>query len=112
MTISTHVLDTSIGRPAVGVDVRLQQQQGDDWTDAGKGSTDEDGRLTTLVAAQAHLGAGMYRLTFAAGAYFDRRGVHSFYGDITIEFIVRDAGSHYHVPLLVSPFGYSTYRGS
>ena len=112
MTISTHVLDTSIGRPASGVDVRLQRQEGDAWVDVGGGTTDEDGRVTTLVAANAHLGAGLYRLTFGAGAYFDRRGVHSFYGDITIEFIVRDGGAHYHVPLLVSPFGYSTYRGS
>ena len=112
MTISTHVLDTSIGRPAPGVDVRLQRQEADAWVDVGHATTNEEGRVTTLAAANAHLGAGLYRLTFGAGAYFDRRGVHAFYGDITIEFIVRDAGAHYHVPLLVSPFGYSTYRGS
>ena len=112
MTISTHVLDTSIGRPASGVDVRLQRQDGDAWVDLGSGTTTEDGRVTSLVPANAHLEAGLYRLTFGAGAYFDRRGVQSFYGEISIEFIVRDGGAHYHVPLLVSPFGYSTYRGS
>jgi 5-hydroxyisourate hydrolase len=112
MTISTHVLDTSIGRPAPGVDVRLQRQEGDGWADVGSGTTTEDGRVTTLAPANAHLGAGLYRLTFGAGPYFDRRGVHSFYGNISIEFIVRDGSAHYHVPLLVSPFGYSTYRGS
>jgi 5-hydroxyisourate hydrolase len=112
MTISTHVLDTSIGRPGAGVTVRLERQEGDAWIRIGSGTTDDDGRVKTLVTANKLPGAGLYRLTFGVGAYFDRRGVHSFYGDIAIEFIVRDGGTHYHVPLLVSPFGYSTYRGS
>ena len=111
MNVSTHVLDTSIGRPAGGVAVRLDRQEGDAWIRVGSDTTDDDGRVKTLVTGKWP-GAGLYRLTFGVGAYFDRRAVHSFYGDITIEFIVRDSGTHYHVPLLVSPFGYSTYRGS
>lgn len=113
MSITTHVLDTSIGRPAGGVDVRLEQQGSDGaWQLAGAGTTDADGRLRTLVDTGGAAAAGTYRLTFETAAYFQARTVESFYPRVVVEFVVRDPSSHYHVPLLISPFGYSTYRGS
>jgi 5-hydroxyisourate hydrolase len=112
MTISTHVLDTSLGRPASAVAVQLLRQQGKNWIEISGGETNADGRMPSLLSDAASPGPGAYRLTFDVGAYFDRRGVEAFYGIVTIDFIVRDGESHYHVPLLVSPYGYSTYRGS
>lgn len=112
MTISTHVLDTSIGRPAASVSVQLQRQSGAGWLDVSEAVTDKDGRVTSLVPPAGQTGAGGYRLTFDAGAYFSARGIESFYSKVAIDFVVRDASAHYHVPLLLSPFGYSTYRGS
>jgi 5-hydroxyisourate hydrolase len=110
MSISTHVLDTSIGRPAPAVSVRLQQQSGATWTDVFTGVTDPDGRVPLLLPPSAT--AGGYRLTFEVGAYFRTRGIESFYESVSIDFVVRDAAAHHHVPLLLSPYGYSTYRGS
>jgi len=111
-TISTHVLDVSLGRPAASVGVRLQRRDGTAWTDVSRAATNDDGRVAALMPADAPAAAGAFRLTFDVGAYFKTRGVESFYDVITIDFIVRDPASHYHVPLLVSPFGYTTYRGS
>lgn len=110
MTISTHVLDTSLGRPASGVIIRLLRQEGQTWIEMFSGETNGDGRVPDMRAVTG--GAGSWRLTFDAGGYFQRQGVESFYTVVTIEFVVRAADAHYHVPLLVSPFGYSTYRGS
>jgi 5-hydroxyisourate hydrolase len=112
VTISTHVLDTSIGRPAAAVSVRLQQQSGATWTDVSTGVTDPDGRVPGLLPPSVTAGAGGYRLTFEVGAYFRNRGIESFYERVSIDFVVRDPNAHYHVPLLLSPYGYSTYRGS
>jgi 5-hydroxyisourate hydrolase len=112
VTISTHVLDTSIGRPASSVNVRLQQQSGATWTDVFTGVTDADGRVPALLPPSATAGAGGFRLTFEVGDYFRSRGIESFYGSVSIDFVVRDIAAHYHVPLLLSPYGYSTYRGS
>ena len=112
MTISTHVLDTSRGRPASGVAVQLLRQQGNTWIEMSGGETNADGRMPTLSPNTAADGAGAYRLTFDVGAYFQREGIDAFYGIVTIDFIVRDGTAHYHVPLLISPYGYSTYRGS
>jgi len=78
----------------------------------GQGKTDADGRLKDLLPDDFTFAAGVYRLTFATGAYFAARNIESFYPQVSISFIVRDAAEHYHVPLLLSPFGYSTYRGS
>jgi len=109
--ITTHVLDTSIGRPAAGVAVTLETREGAaGWTHLGRGSTDADGRLRNL--APQPLPAGTYRLTFDTRAYFERRETASFYPEVAIVFEVRDAAAKYHVPLLISPYGYSTYRGS
>jgi 5-hydroxyisourate hydrolase len=112
MTISTHVLDISIGRPAPAVTVALHRQDRGAWVDVSRDATNADGRAAALVPTGSVLPSGTYRLSFGVGEYFARRGVESFYGTVPIEFIVGDAGAHYHVPLLVSPYGYSTYRGS
>lgn len=112
MTISTHVLDTSRGRPAPAISVRLLRQQGNNWIEVFGGETNADGRVPALLPEIASGGPGAYRLTFDVGAYFERDDIQSFYGVVTIDFIVRDAESHHHVPLLISPYGYSTYRGS
>ncbi|HEV8321977.1 MAG TPA: hydroxyisourate hydrolase [Myxococcota bacterium] len=135
--ITTHVLDVSRGRPAAGVPVVLRLRAGDATgsggghgggggagggsgrgdgggapRELGRGVTDADGRLRTLLPDAAPLAAGVYELTFDVGAYHAALGVEGFYPEATIVFAVRDPGGHYHVPLLLSPFGYSTYRGS
>lgn len=109
--ITTHVLDTAIGRPAAGVSVRLEHA-GDGARIIGEGRTDADGRLRTLVGEGVQLAAGAYRLVFDTGAYFKARGTPGFFPEVVIVFDVRDPAQHHHVPLLLSPFGYSTYRGS
>jgi 5-hydroxyisourate hydrolase len=112
MSISTHVLDTSIGRPAADVQVTLLRQVGSSWLEMGRSSTNADGRIAALYPAESTITPGIYRIIFAVGAYFDRRGAPSFYDAIPIDIVVREGGAHHHVPLLVSPYGYSTYRGS
>ena len=111
--ITTHILDVSTGSPARGVSVILRQQlENSAWEIIGKGVTDEDGRVRDLLAPETALEAGNYRLTFETGAYFKEQQIEGFYPEVTVTFIVRNAAQHYHVPLLLSPFGYSTYRGS
>ncbi|HUL32707.1 MAG TPA: hydroxyisourate hydrolase [Candidatus Eisenbacteria bacterium] len=111
-TLSTHVLDTSIGLPAAGVSVVLEQQSAAGvWSEIDRGATDSDGRLKHLAAGKV-LTAGIYRLTFDTAAYFAARRVAGFYPQVTVVFELQNAREHYHVPLLLSPFGYSTYRGS
>ena len=102
--ITTHVLDTALGKPAQGIPVRLELREKQGWTLVGDGVTDADGRLRTLVTGP--LRAGIYRLTF------ETRKRSAFFPEVSITFEVADTGAHYHVPLLLSPFGYSTYRGS
>jgi 5-hydroxyisourate hydrolase len=110
--ITTHVLDTSRGRPAVGVSVRLDRRAADGSYDSvGSGATDADGRLRTLLE-KADLTTGVYRLTFDTGAYFGALGILGFYPEASIVFTVGSKDEHYHVPLLLTPFGYSTYRGT
>ena len=110
--ITTHVLDVSRGRPAEGIAVTLEVETSGGWELLGKGTTDADGRITNLVPAEVTLTAGVYRLVFQTSPYFANRQVESFYPSVTIVFHLADAAQHYHVPLLLSPFGYSTYRGS
>ena len=107
-TISTHVLDTSLGKPAAGIRVTLRR----DGTLLGSGVTDEDGRVRDLLSQESELGQGDYTLAFSVADYFSASKRDSFYDDIQINFRIRSESEHYHVPLLVSPFGYSTYRGS
>jgi 5-hydroxyisourate hydrolase len=109
--ITTHVLDTSRGRPAAEVRVELHRKSGENWEPIGEGRTDANGRCQTL-SGEARLETGTYRLLFHASAYYQALNVETFYSQIPIIFEVRDADAHYHVPLLLSPFGYSTYRGS
>ncbi|MGC2238264.1 MAG: hydroxyisourate hydrolase [Pyrinomonadaceae bacterium] len=110
--ITTHILDVSTGFPARGVSVTLEWQADDNWEIVGKGATDNDGRLRDLLASDADFRAGNYRLTFDTETYFANQKIEGFYPSVTIVFNVREAAQHYHVPLLLSPFGYSTYRGS
>jgi 5-hydroxyisourate hydrolase len=110
--ITTHVLDVSLGRPAANVAVILEAQSvGGNWTELARGATDADGRLREWASTKT-LPAGAYRLTFDTAAYFTARKVASLYPQVVIVFEVRDAQENYHIPLLLSPFGYSTYRGS
>jgi 5-hydroxyisourate hydrolase len=110
-SITTHVLDTARGMPAVGVAVTLHVHSDIGWQEAGRGVTNQDGRVSNLLAGK-NLQAGKYRLTFDTAAYLARFNVPSFFPEVTILFEVQDANQHYHVPLLLSPFGYSTYRGT
>jgi 5-hydroxyisourate hydrolase len=106
--ITTHVLDTVVGKPAVGVGVRLERQDRESWSEVARGETDKDGRCQNLLPDAA---PGLYRLTFAAGAYLSRLGRASIYPEIAIAF---ECGNdpHYHLPLLLSDNSYTTYRGS
>ena len=108
--ITTHVLDTSRGRPAAGVPVLLERVVDSGWQPVGRGTTDADGRARDLL--QSAPGDGQYRLTFDTGAYFRAIGESGFYPEVSVTFLVTHDEEHYHVPLLLSPFGYSTYRGS
>ena len=111
--ITTHVLDTARGRPAADVPVVLDTRvDADRWQRVGEGKTDADGRLRTLMSAGAPLIPAIYRLTFDTAAYFGAAGIPTLYPSIVIVFETHAGEPHYHVPLLVAPFGYSTYRGS
>lgn len=107
-TISTHVLDTSLGKPAAGIRVTLRR----DSSLIGSGTTDDDGRVRDLLEKGSTLTEGDYTLSFSVGDYFANSNRETFYGDIQISFRIGAGTEHYHVPLLLSPFGYSTYRGS
>ncbi len=110
--ITTHALDVSRGVPALGMPVRLQQRKAPDrWQLLGESRTDADGRVKDLLPDNFPLEAGIYRLTFDTAAYFRSLGADCFFPFVEIVFEVKDK-RHHHVPLLLSPFGYSTYRGS
>lgn len=109
--ITTHILDTSLGRPAQGVDLSLERRDDGAWVEVGTGTTNADGRVTDLMEPGS-LTAGVYRIHFHIAAYFAGQQRESFYPEATIVFEVKAVDEHYHVPLLLNPFGYSTYRGS
>jgi len=110
--ITTHVLDVSLGKPAADIAVILESQSsGGSWSEVARGATDTDGRLRDWPAAKT-VPTGIYRLVFETKGYFGARKVASLYPQVVIVFEVGDAQEHYHIPLLLSPFGYSTYRGS
>jgi 5-hydroxyisourate hydrolase len=112
-SISTHVLDVARGRPAAGVPVSLALRgEGDTWREIGRKATDDDGRLRDLVPDGTPLVEGTYRLVFNTASYFRSQKVEGFYPEVAVVFTVREATQHHHVPLLLSPYGYSTYRGS
>jgi len=113
VTLSTHVLDATTGRPAAGMRVRLERGEDGGWVPVSRGQAGPDGRLRLSVEGGAtEFEPGVYRITFASGAYFLARGAASFYPEVTIIFEMTEQDEHYHVPLLLSPFAYSTYRGS
>jgi len=106
-TLSTHVLDAVAGRPAAALEVRLEHLGPGGWAPAGQGRTGADGRL-----GLGGFGPGVYRITFGSGAYFAALGMASFYPEVAVTFEMTGGGEHYHVPMLLSPYAYSTYRGS
>ena len=110
--ISTHVLNTASGKPAAGVAIVLQYQAGKNWEELGRGLTDLQGRAADLYQTKKPLQAGTYRLVYETGVYFKGQGTKTFFPQVEIIFEVEKIDEHYHVPLLLSPFGYSTYRGS
>ncbi len=105
MTISTHVLNASTGQPAAGLELTLSQQEGDGWRELSRRATDADGRVRDLAAEVA---PGIYRITFQTGSYL----AETFYPEVVVVFRITDPAAHHHVPLLLSPYAYSTYRGS
>lgn len=110
--ITTHILDTSLGKPAENVLVILERPVNlESWQELGRGHTDKDGRIKELLGKDIILEPGVYRIKFDTGNYFNSKKIKAFYPSVTIEFLVFDE-AHYHVPLLLNPFGYATYRGS
>ena len=109
--ITTHVLDTAAGRPGKAIAIELERKGDTGWQPIGAGATDDDGRLRTLTPA-GPVAAGTYRLRFHTGAYLAAHHQAGFFPVVEIQFTVVDGTQHYHVPLLLSPYGYSTYRGS
>jgi 5-hydroxyisourate hydrolase len=111
--ITTHVLDTMAGTPGAGIQVTLERRtHSTRWDAIGEGLTNADGRANDLMAPDEALAPGNYRLTFETGAYFAAQDLECFFPQVTISFVVNDDVRHYHVPLLLSPYSYSTYRGS
>lgn len=111
MSISTHVLDTMRGTPAAGLVVTLHRREPDgDWTAVGQAVTDGDGRVRELT--EDELDAGEYRLEFETQPYFERSGLNAFYPAVSVVFNLDDPSNHLHIPLLLSPYGYTTYRGT
>lgn len=108
--ITTHVLDTGSGRPAAGVAARLEARTAGCWRSIADGVTDADGRIKDLGPEQ--LDAGTYRIEYQTGEYFQATNTETFFPTVALTFSLTDPTQHYHVPLLLSPFAYSTYRGS
>ncbi|MGE0496100.1 MAG: hydroxyisourate hydrolase [Vulcanimicrobiota bacterium] len=108
--ITTHVLDTSLGRPGQQIAVRLFREEQGEWRQIGQDKTDDDGRVKGLLAGE--LQAGIHRIEFDTGEYFRRTNRQGFYPYVEITFEVTSPQEHHHVPLLLNPFGFSTYRGS
>lgn len=108
--VTTHILDTSTGKPAADVPVRLLARENDEWAELGRNRTDSDGRIKNL--GPEVLDPGTYRLEFATAGYFASRDTETFFPEVVLTFTVDKAEAHYHIPLLLSPFSFSSYRGS
>lgn len=108
--VTTHVLDAVSGRPARGVTAQLTRRNGQDWDEVARGRTDADGRIAEF--GPVDLPPGTYRVVFDTDAYFAAAGTPAFYPEVSISFTLDDADAYYHVPLLLSPYAFSTYRGS
>ena len=109
--ISTHILDTSKGRPAAGVAVVLERMDGTDWRELARGETDRDGRCRPLLAG-ADVVSGTHRIRFATGPYFSGQGLGTLYPEVTVVFAVAEGEVDFHLPLLLTANGYTTYRGT
>lgn len=109
-TLTTHILDTALGKPAAGVTILLEQKGSEGWQLLASGMTNADGRVSDLTADG--LAAGRYRLTAAIGDYFAADGRETLYVNARIDFVIAAPGSHYHLPFLITPWSWSTYRGS
>ncbi len=111
--ITSHVLDTARGKPAAGIAVVVEVGDGHErWRELARAVTNDDGRIAQFSPELAPLEPGPYRLRFLTAAYFTATGVHGFYPEVDVIVRIDEPGEHYHIPLLLSPFGYSTYRGS
>jgi 5-hydroxyisourate hydrolase len=110
--ISTHILDLVYGKPASGVPVRLEKQSDEDWKLLNSGLTDQDGRCAQLLRESEEMSAGLYRLIFDTGSYYAQKQINSLYPVVEVTFQAGDGESHFHIALLLSPNGYTTYRGS
>jgi len=109
--LTTHILDTTKGKPAEGVTIILYHQQNNGWKEIAKGTTNSDGRIADLLLKDTSLEFGTYKMKFETKAYFDKQSTKTFYPFVEIIFDI-STKEHYHIPLLLNPFGYSTYRGS
>ncbi len=110
--ITTHILDTTTGRPGSGISVVLERKtHTSGWQPMAEGISDIDGRINDLLSTKEAFLPGHYRFIFEIGPYFLLQGIDCFFPQITVSFVVKDSMQHYHVPVLLSPFGYSTYRG-
>lgn len=109
--LTTHILDTTLGKPAQNVNIVLYQFHENHWVEISQGITNQDGRISDLLPNEVLLAFGTYKMKFETKTYFDRLSVQTFYPMVEIIFEI-STNEHYHVPLLLNPFGYSTYRGS
>jgi len=109
--ITTHILNTTIGKPAAGITIILYRGENDEWTELKRGKTKDDGRINDLLAKDVLLQIGIYKLRFETKDYFDKIQTPTFYPFVEITFDIQSS-EHYHIPLLLNPFGYTTYRGS
>ena len=110
--LSVHVLNLENGLPSPGVNVTLEKHVGQDWQSLAQGVTNEQGRIGELFPGKQAFEAGEYRVVFKTGEYFKKVGRDTFFPEIPVIFEVKNADQHYHIPLLLSPYGFSTYRGS
>ena len=109
--ITTHILDTTKGKPAAGITIVLYKGENDQWEEIGRGKTNNDGRITDLLGKDVVLEKRIYKMRFETKDYFDREAIPTFYPYVEIIFDIQ-SNEHYHIPLLLNPFGYTTYRGS
>ncbi|WP_392421325.1 hydroxyisourate hydrolase [Edwardsiella piscicida] len=110
--LSVHILNQQTGKPAPGVAVMLERQDGSAWREIAHAATDNDGRVRSLYPAAADMDPGVYRVTFKTGAYFQGQGQETFFPEVPVLFQVTQQNEKLHVPLLLSQYGYATYRGS
>ncbi|KAF8604096.1 Hydroxyisourate hydrolase [Ceratobasidium sp. AG-I] len=110
--VTCHVLDSTLGKPAANVNVRLEAAEGSNFVTLASGQTDSDGRCTNLLPSEPRLQAGVYKMVFNTGEYFEKDKRDTFYPVVEIVFHLAKPNEHYHIPLLLSPWSYTTYRGS